>query len=251
MKHQEFLRALEAGTLRVAQKDVHGVWQINTAIKQGILDYFGAHGLVDMGSATDTQYRGFVDKEGLVARQFTVADGVRMVPGGSSVRSGAYISPKVVIMPPAFVNIGAYIDEGTMVDSNVLVGSCAQIGKHVHLSAGVQIGGVLEPIGQLPVIIEDRAFIGAGSAIVEGVRVGKQAVITAGTILSASVPIYDVVNQKIYKGEVPPRAVVVSGSRPMAQSEGIGKDIHIACAVIVKYRDEKTDSALMLEEFLR
>jgi 2,3,4,5-tetrahydropyridine-2-carboxylate N-succinyltransferase len=251
MSHQEFLRALENGNLRVASKDTSGAWQINASVKQRILDYFAAHGLVEMGSAADTQYRGFIDKEGFAPRQFTVKDGVRLVPGGSSVRPGAYVASKVVIMPPAFVNIGAYIDEGTMVDSNVLVGSCAQIGKYVHLSAGVQIGGVLEPIGQLPVIIEDHAFIGAGCSIVEGVRVGVHAVVAAGTILSAAIPIYDTVHQKIYKGEVPAGAVVVSGSRPMSQTEGIGKDLHLHCAVIIKYRDDKTDQALKLEEFLR
>jgi 2,3,4,5-tetrahydropyridine-2-carboxylate N-succinyltransferase len=251
MNDQDFLHALETGKLRVAHKDSNGGWQINSSVKQGILDYFAAHGMADMGSATDTQYRGFVDKEGLAPRRFTPKDDIRLVPGGSSVRPGAYIARKTVIMPPAFVNIGAYIDEGTMVDSNVLVGSCAQIGKYVHLSAGVQIGGVLEPIGQLPVIIEDHAFIGAGSAIVEGVHVGAHAVVAAGTILSSAIPIYDVVKQQIYKGDIPARAVVVSGSRPMAQTEGIGKDLHLHCAVIIKYRDEKTDAALKIEDFLR
>ncbi len=244
MSHQEFLRALEAGSLRVAKKDADGVWQINTDIKQRILDYFAAHGLVEMSN-------GFVDKQGFEPRQFKITDGVRMVPGGTSVRPGAYVAPKTVIMPPAFVNIGAYIDEGTMVDSNVLVGSCAQIGKSVHLSAGVQIGGVLEPIGQLPVIIEDHAFIGAGSAILEGVRVGAHAVIAAGTILSASIPIYDTVHERIIKGAVPANAVVVSGSRPMSNDSEFAKGLHIQCAVIIKYRDEKTDKALQLEDYLR
>ncbi|MDR3449823.1 MAG: 2,3,4,5-tetrahydropyridine-2,6-dicarboxylate N-succinyltransferase [Alphaproteobacteria bacterium] len=251
MSHQQFLRDLETGTLRVAQRDAQGAWQVDASVKQRILDYFGAHGLTEMGDEAHPQYQGFVDKEGLAPRRFTTADKVRLVPGGSSVRPGAYIAPKVVIMPPAFVNIGAYIDEGTMVDSNVLVGSCAQIGKFVHLSAGVQIGGVLEPIGQLPVIIEDHAFIGAGSVIVEGIRVGEHAVVAAGTILSAAIPIYDTVRQKVYKGEVPAGAVVVSGSRPMSTQENVGKDLHLHCAVIIKYRDEKTDAALQLEDFLR
>ncbi|MGB9153926.1 MAG: 2,3,4,5-tetrahydropyridine-2,6-dicarboxylate N-succinyltransferase [Alphaproteobacteria bacterium] len=251
MSHQEFLRELETGSLRVAKKDENGAWQIDSSVKQRILDYFAAHHLVEMGSATDTQYRGFIDKEGFEPRRFKLGDGVRLVPGGSSVRPGAHVAPKVVIMPPAFINIGAYVGEGTMVDSNVLVGSCAQIGKYVHLSAGVQIGGVLEPIGQLPVIIEDHAFIGAGCSIVEGVHVGEHAVVAAGTILSAAVPIYDTVKQKIYKSEIPTGAVVVSGSRPMSQTEGIGKDLHLHCAVIIKYRDEKTDRSLKLEEFLR
>ena len=251
MSHQKFLHALETGALRVAQKDASGVWQVDSSVKQRILDYFGAHAVVAMGSEEKPQYLGFTDKEGLDPRQFTPKDGVRLVPGGSSVRPGAYVAPKVVIMPPAFINIGAYVDEGTMVDSNVLVGSCAQIGKHVHLSAGVQIGGVLEPIGQLPVIIEDNAFIGAGSVIVEGIHVGEHAVIAAGTILSAAIPIYDTVKQQVYKGKIPAGAVVVSGSRPMAATEGIAKDLHIHCAVIIKYRDEKTDSSLQLEDFLR
>jgi 2,3,4,5-tetrahydropyridine-2-carboxylate N-succinyltransferase len=251
MSHQQFLRDLESGSLRVAQKDGQGIWRVDSSVKQRILDYFAAHQLAEMGSNTDTQYQGFVDKDGLSPRRFTPADGIRLVPGGSSVRPGAYVARKVVIMPPAFVNIGAYVDEGTMVDSNVLVGSCAQIGKFVHLSAGVQIGGVLEPVGQLPVIIEDHAFIGAGSCIVEGVHVGAHAVVAAGTILSAAIPIYDTVRQQIYKGVVPAGAVVVSGSRPMTNTEGLTKDLHIHCAVIIKYRDGKTNEALQLEDYLR
>lgn len=251
MSNEQFLRDLESGKLRAAYKDDNGKWQVNLSVKQGILDYFASHNVVEMGSPVNTQYYGFADKEGLEPRRFTHTDGIRMVPGGSSVRAGAYVAPKVIIMPPAFINIGAYVDEGSMVDSNALIGSCAQIGKRVHISAGAQIGGVLEPIGQAPVIIEDDAFISAGCSILEGVHIGSKAVIAAGTILSASVPIYDIVRQQIYKMEVPSGAVVVPGARPLAQSEGLAKDIQIQCAVIVKYRDDKTDSSLQLDDILR
>ncbi|MDD3288896.1 MAG: 2,3,4,5-tetrahydropyridine-2,6-dicarboxylate N-succinyltransferase, partial [Alphaproteobacteria bacterium] len=193
MDYRDFLRDLETGTLRAARKNEKGEWKVDATVKQRILDYFAAHELAEMGSAANPQYIGFVDKEGLNPRRFTPADRVRLIPGGASVRAGAFISPKVVIMPPSYVNIGAYVDEGSMIDSNALVGSCAQIGKRVHISAGAQIGGVLEPIGQMPVIIEDDVFVGACSAVLEGVYVGQGAVIAAGTILSGSVPIYDTV----------------------------------------------------------
>ncbi|MDE2029803.1 MAG: 2,3,4,5-tetrahydropyridine-2,6-dicarboxylate N-succinyltransferase [Alphaproteobacteria bacterium] len=251
MSDTAFLHALETGEARVAQKDAQGVWQVDATVKQRILDYFAAHHVADMGIDDTSPYHGFVDKEGLHPRRFAPQDGVRLVPGGSSVRAGAFVARKVVIMPPAFVNIGAYIDEGTMVDSNALVGSCAYIGKYVHLSAGVQIGGVLEPVGQLPVIIEDNAFIGAGAAVLEGVRVGERAVVAAGTILSAATPIYDPIRQTIHKREVPANAVVVQGSRPLSNAAGIAEGLHIACPVIIKYRDDKTNAALQLEDFLR
>ena len=248
MSWQETLKNLENGSLRAAEK-VNGEWVVNTEVKKGILEAFKAGELKTFDG-------GFVDKHNLPAREFTPEDKIRMVPGGSSVRSGSYVAPGVIIMPPAYINIGAYVDEGSMVDSHALVGSCAQIGKNVHLSAGVQIGGVLEPIGQAPVIIEDNAFIGAGSVIVEGIKVGERAVIAPGVILSQGVPVFDAVNEKMLgRGEdIPADAVVVPGSRPInaerlpwASEQGLA----LNCAIIIKYRDEKSEGSLELESFLR
>jgi 2,3,4,5-tetrahydropyridine-2-carboxylate N-succinyltransferase len=177
-----------------------------------------------------------------------------MVPGGSSVRRGSHVAAGVIIMPPAYVNVGAFVDTGSMIDSHALVGSCAQIGKNVHLSAAVQIGGVLEPIGLAPVVIEDDCFVGAGSVIVEGVQVLKGAVIAPGVILSKGTPIYDAVNEKLISdGIIPEGAVVVPGSRPVNSKLAWAKEngLTLNCAIIVKYRDDKTDGSLQLEEFLR
>jgi 2,3,4,5-tetrahydropyridine-2,6-dicarboxylate N-succinyltransferase len=244
---EEILNKLETGELRSASK-VNGVWQANIEVKSAILEAFKA--------GENIEINGFVDKHNIMPRNFTVSDGVRMVPGGSSVRRGAYISPGVIIMPPAYVNIGAYVDSGTMIDSHALVGSCAQIGKNVHLSAGVQIGGVLEPIGLAPVIIEDDAFVGAGSVIVEGIQVLKRAVIAPGVILSKGVPIYDCVNERILEpGQaIPENAIVVPGNRPVNASKlPWAKEMGLSmnCALIVKYRDEKSEASLELEQFLR
>jgi 2,3,4,5-tetrahydropyridine-2-carboxylate N-succinyltransferase len=217
-----------------------------------ILEAFKAGELKEM---SDNHYPGFVDKHNLPAREFTPEQKVRMVPGGSSVRTGSYVAPGVIIMPPAYINIGAFVDEGSMVDSHALVGSCAQIGKNVHLSAGVQIGGVLEPIGLAPVIIEDNAFIGAGAVIVEGIQVSRNAVIAPGVILSKSVPVYDCVNERrLEAGEaIPENAVVVPGTRPISTSLGWAREqnLQLNCALIIKYRDAKTDASLVLEDFLR
>ncbi|MBC7397348.1 MAG: 2,3,4,5-tetrahydropyridine-2,6-dicarboxylate N-succinyltransferase, partial [Bdellovibrionales bacterium] len=180
-------------------------------------------------------------------------DKVRIVPGGSSVRRGAYIAKQVVVMPPSYINIGAFVDEGTMVDSHVLVGSCAQIGKRVHLSAGVQIGGVLEPIGQAPVIIEDDAFLGANVVVVEGIRVGKRAVLAPGVILSKAVPLYDLTRDLVLPrgSAVPEGAVVVPGTRPIRTPWAKENGLQVSCPIIVKYRDEKSDASLILESTLR
>ncbi|MDR0630841.1 MAG: 2,3,4,5-tetrahydropyridine-2,6-dicarboxylate N-succinyltransferase [Holosporales bacterium] len=237
MDYKNFLTALESGEIRVAQKD-SGEWRVDLSVKQGILEIFKNSRIVDIPG-------GFFDKELLMPRVFKSEDKVRIVPGGSSIRAGAYIGANVVIMPPSYVNIGAYVDDGTMIDSHVLVGSCAQIGRNVHLSAGVQIGGVLEPIGYRPVIIEDDCFIGAGAVLVEGVLVRKKAVIAPGVVLSASIPIYDLTSDSVYKCEIPERSVVVPGSR------NIKEQINVNCAVIIKYRDEKTDLALLFEDILR
>ncbi|EQC44248.1 2,3,4,5-tetrahydropyridine-2,6-dicarboxylate N-succinyltransferase [Bacteriovorax sp. Seq25_V] len=251
MEWMEVLKKLETGELRSANK-IDGIWQANVEVKKAILEAF------KNGNNTEQSefgWPGFVDKHNIPARKFSTADGVRMVPGGSSVRTGAYVSKGVIIMPPAYINIGAYVDEGTMVDSHALVGSCAQIGKNVHLSAGVQIGGVLEPVGLAPVIIEDNCFIGAGSVIVEGIQVLKEAVIAPGVILSKGVPVYDCVHGRLLeKGEpIPERAVVVPGNRPVSDKLPWAKEMGLTmnCAMIVKYRDEKSDTSLELEAFLR
>lgn len=237
---------LERGEVRAAEK-IDGVWQANTAVKEAILEAFKAGELVE--------HNGFVDKHNLMPQSFTPERKIRMVPGGSAVRRGSYVSSGVIIMPPAYINIGAYVDEGTMVDSHALVGSCAQVGKNVHLSAAVQLGGVLEPIGLAPVCIEDNAFIGAGAIIVEGRCVGERAVIAPGVVLSKGTPVYDCVNKKMLErgAPIPADAVVVPGTRPVSDALEYGKELGLAlqCAVIVKYRDEKSEGSLELEQFLR
>lgn len=247
MNWQEALTLLEKGHLRAAKK-IDGKWITQIEVKEAILSAFKDGVLKEFPG-------GFVDKHSLPIREFKVEDKIRIVPGGSSVRPGTYIASSVIIMPPSYINVGAFIDSGTMVDSHVLVGSCAQIGKNVHLSAGVQIGGVLEPIGQTPVVIEDNAFIGAGSIIVEGVQVSEGAVIAPGTILSKGIPIYDCVNERILQsGEpIPPYAVVVTGSRPVNTNlKWAGsQNLQVRCALIIKYKDEKTSAALELEALLR
>ena len=248
---KEAFEKLESGELRAANK-VDGKWVANVEVKKAILKAFPAGNMIDFA---DSNYPGFVDKHNLTPRSFTPADGVRMVPGGSSVRAGSHVAKGVIIMPPAYINVGAFVDEGTMVDSHALVGSCAQIGKNVHLSAGVQIGGVLEPVGLAPVIIEDNAFIGAGAVIVEGIQVLKGAVIAPGVILSKGVPVYDCVNERMLdKGEpIPENAIVVPGTRPVNTKLEWANEMGLSmnCAMIVKFRDEKSDASLELESFLR
>ena len=249
MNWQETLEKLQTGEIRAASQLKSGQWQVNTEVKQAILDAFKA----GVNTEFNENYLGFVDKHNLAPRRFTTADGVRLVPGGSSVRAGAYVASGVIIMPPAYINTGAYVDSGTMVDSNALVGSCAQIGKNVHLSAGVQIGGVLEPIGMSPVIIEDDVFVSAGAIIVEGIIVGKRSVIAPSVSLSKGVQVYDNVNERLLeKGEkIPEGAIVVPGSRPVKSQWGKGHGLQTYCPVIIKYRDDKSDKALSLEEALR
>lgn len=248
MDWKKILDQLEEGTVRAANPEGDG-WKANIEVKEAILAAFKAGKNVNYGGI----YDGFVDKDNLPPRMFDSGDGVRLVPGGSSVRRGAYVAKGVIIMPPAYVNIGAYIDEGSMIDSHALVGSCAQIGKNVHLSAGVQIGGVLEPVGLSPVVIEDDCFVGAGSVIVEGILVKKRAVIAPGVTLSKSVPVYDTVNEEILgKGAaIPEGAVVVPGTRPINTDWGISTKLSVACPVIIKYRDKYSDASLVLEDALR
>lgn len=229
-------------------------WRVNAWVKRGILLGFRLGQMTEMGSQDGLS---FVDKATYPARRFSVADGVRVVPGGSSVRSGAYLAKGVVVMPPAYVNVGAFVDEGTMVDSHALVGSCAQIGKRVHLSAAAQIGGVLEPVNASPVIIEDDALVGGNTGVYEGTIVRKRAVIAAGTVLTRGTPVYDLVKGEIYKATaetpliIPEGAVVVPGSRAVSKGKGAEWGLSVAAPVIVKYRDEKTELSLVLEDFLR
>ncbi len=248
MDYEDILDQLEEGSVRSAHKTEKG-WEANVEVKKAILASFKDGENVNY----DGIYEGFVDKDNLPPRFFDVEDDVRLVPGGSSVRRGAYVAPGVIIMPPAYINVGAYVDEGAMVDSHALVGSCAQVGKNVHLSAGVQIGGVLEPVGMSPVIIEDDCFIGAGSVIVEGILVKKGAVIAPGVTLSKSVPVYDIVHEKVLErgAAIPENAVVIPGSRPVNNAWAKSNGLSMACPIIVKYRDEGSNASLELEEALR
>ncbi|HEX9986755.1 MAG TPA: 2,3,4,5-tetrahydropyridine-2,6-dicarboxylate N-succinyltransferase [Thermoanaerobaculia bacterium] len=248
-----FLTELEKGTIRSAVRDEDGVWKAQTWVKEGVLAAFRFGILAEFASGSLS----FIDKDTIPARRFKVADGVRIVPGGSSIRRGAFIAKGVVMMPPAFVNVGAYVDEETMIDSHALVGSCAQIGKRVHLSAAAQIGGVLEPIGNLPVVIEDDVVVGGNAGIYEGTIVRTRAVIGAGVVITGSTPVYDIVRGQIYRRtaerplEIPYGAVVVPGSRPMKGTFAEQHGLSIATPMIVKYRDEKTDSSTALEDALR
>jgi 2,3,4,5-tetrahydropyridine-2-carboxylate N-succinyltransferase len=248
-----FLTELEKGTVRAAERDDMGEWRARTWVKEGILAAFRFGVLTDFASGALS----FIDKDTIPARRFKVADGVRIVPGGSSIRRGAYIGKGAVMMPPAFVNVGAYVDEETMIDSHALVGSCAQIGKRVHLSAAAQIGGVLEPIGNVPVVIEDDVVVGGNCGIYEGTIVRARAVIGAGVVITGSTPVYDIVRGQIYRRtpsrplEIPYGAVVIPGSRPLKGAFAEQHGLSAATPLIVKYRDEKTDSSTALEEALR
>jgi 2,3,4,5-tetrahydropyridine-2-carboxylate N-succinyltransferase len=252
----EFRDQLTQGKIRAAEK-VAGKWQVNAWVKQGILLGFRLGALADMGVGTSSSGLSFVDKDTFPARHFAVADRVRVVPGGSSVRTGAYVAPSVICMPPMFINVGAYVDEGTMVDSHALVGSCAQIGKRVHLSAAAQVGGVLEPINAAPVVIEDDVLVGGNCGIYEGTLVRARAVLGAGTILTRSTPLYDLVKGEVYRAttdaplEVPENAVVVPGSRAVKKGRSAEWNLALYTPVIVKYRDEKTDRGIELEDWLR
>jgi 2,3,4,5-tetrahydropyridine-2-carboxylate N-succinyltransferase len=247
----EFLDQLSGGRIRAAQK-VGDEWRVNAWVKKGILLGFRLGKLAESGEALS-----FVDKDTYPVRRFTSADRVRIVPGGSSVRAGAYVAPSVVCMPPMYINVGAYVDEGTMVDSHALVGSCAQIGKRVHLSAAAQIGGVLEPINASPVIIEDDVLVGGNCGVYEGTQIRARAVLGAGTILTRSTPLYDLVRGEVYRPEgdrplvVPPNAVVVPGTRALNRGKAQEWGLSIYAPVIIKYRDEKTDRGSALEEALR
>jgi len=249
----EFRAALSRGEIRAAER-IESVWRTNLWVKRGILLAFR------LGTIVDRSVPGeffFFDKDTLPARPLTLASGVRVVPGGSSIRDGAYVARNVICMPPMFINIGAYVDEGTMVDSHALVGSCAQIGKRVHLSAAAQIGGVLEPPGALPVIVEDDAFIGGNCGVYEGVIIGERAVLAPGVILTGGTAVYDLVREAVYRRTpekpltIPKGAVLVPGSRPASGGFAGQHHVSLYTPVIVKYRDEKTDASTMLEDALR
>jgi 2,3,4,5-tetrahydropyridine-2-carboxylate N-succinyltransferase len=252
----EFRAALTKGEIRAADppRDGTGVWKVNAWVKQGILLGFRIGELTEMG---DPKVLSFVDKESFPPRQFHAKDGVRIVPGGSSVRTGAYVAPSVICMPPMYINVGAYVDERTLVDSNALVGSCAQVGKRVHISAGAQIGGVLEPVNASPVVLEDDVLVGGNCGIYEGAQVRKGAVIGAGVILTRSTPLFDVVRGEIYRAEgdhplvVPAAAVVVPGARTVTKGKGQEWGLSVYTPVIIKYRDDKTETSLLLEDLLR
>lgn len=253
--YEEFKTALRRGEIRSAKKDSNGNWNANAWVKQGILLGFRMGKMVEISKPTETLQ--FFDKDTFPLRPMTLEDGVRIVIGGSAIRDGSYVAPSVVVMPPAYINVGAYVDEGTMVDSHALVGSCAQIGKRVHLSAAAQIGGVLEPVNATPVVIEDDVLVGGNTGIYEGTIVRERAVLASGVILTRSTPVFDLPNQRIIKSEnggsleIPAGAVVVQGSRAVTNDFGRENGLSIYCPIIVKYRDEKTDSSTRLEDYLR
>lgn len=250
----EFYNALNSGAIRAAQPDSNNNWIINEWVKQGILLLFKIGKLKEITISSEFN---FFDKHTLPLKKVTLDDGLRIVPGGSAIRNGAYLAKGVICMPPMYINIGSYIDEDTMIDSHALVGTCAQIGKRVHISAGTQIGGVLEPIGARPVIIEDDVLVGGNCGLYEGVLVRKKAVIGSGVVINSSMPIYDIVNEKIIKKsdnnilEIPEGAVVVSGSRAINSDFGKLHSLSISTPLIIKYRDSKTESKTTLEEYLR
>jgi 2,3,4,5-tetrahydropyridine-2,6-dicarboxylate N-succinyltransferase len=252
-----FKEELNSGRVRSAEPDSSrsSGWRANAWVKKGILVGFRMGMIVDM--SVDPAKQPFFDKDTYPVRRFIAGDGVRIVPGGSSIRDGCYVGRDVVCMPPMYVNAGAYVGDGSMIDSHALVGSCAQIGRHCHISAGTQIGGVLEPVGALPVIIEDDVLVGGNCGVYEGTVVKRRAVLGTGTILNRSTPLYDVVRGKVYTATengplvVPEEAVVVAGSRALPRGAGKDWGISLYTPVIVKYRDAKTDTKIQLEDLLR
>jgi len=254
---EALLDALESGEVRVAERGADGQWLVHGWVKQEILSIFRSSPVVEIGAGASRELWPFVDKAALRPRRFGPADGVRLVPGGSSVRRGAHVARGVVCMPPMYVNVGAFVGAGSMIDSHALIGSCAQVGERVHVSAAAQIGGVLEPVGARPVIVEDDVLLGGNSGIYEGVLVRRAAVVAAGVVLTASTTVYDLVHERELRGtrerplEIPERAVLVPGARPAVSPWARERGLCQACALIVKYRDEKTDRATALEDALR
>ncbi|MCS6952082.1 MAG: 2,3,4,5-tetrahydropyridine-2,6-dicarboxylate N-succinyltransferase [Bryobacterales bacterium] len=252
-----FKEELNAGRIRAAEPDPASKtgWRVNGWVKKGILLGFRMGAIVDM--SVDPARLPFFDKATYPLKRLTVASGVRLVPGGSSIRDGAYVARGVTCMPPMYINTGAYVDEGTMVDSHALIGSCAQIGRNCHISAGAQIGGVLEPVGALPVIIEDEVLVGGNCGVYEGTVVKRRAVLASGVILTRSTPLYDLVRGEVYTASddepliVPENAVVVPGARAVTQGAGKDWGLSLYTPVIVKYRDARTEARVRLEDVLR
>jgi 2,3,4,5-tetrahydropyridine-2-carboxylate N-succinyltransferase len=253
----EFKAALNAGAIRAAERDPASPsgWRVNAWVKKGILLGFRMGGIVDF--SVDRQRQPFFDKSTYPVKRFTAQSGVRIVPGGSSIRDGCYVGQGVTCMPPMYINVGAWVDDGTMIDSHALVGSCAQVGKNCHISAASQIGGVLEPVGALPVIVEDEVLVGGNCGIYEGTVIKRRAVLGTGTILNRSTPVYDLVRRQVYKATgdqplvIPEEAVIVAGSRAVTSGAGKEWGISVYTPVIVKYRDARTDTKIQLEDLLR
>jgi len=250
----EFKSALNRGEIRAASRNNDGQWIVNQWVKRGILLGFRLGAMVDY--SIDDNFRYF-DKETYPTKHVTINDGVRIVPGGTTVREGAYLGQGVTIMPPAYINVGAFVDDGTMVDSHALIGSCAQVGKRCHISAAAQIGGVLEPVGAMPVIVEDEVLVGGNCGVYEGAIVRERAILASGVILTGSTPIFDAARGEIYRREgnkpleVPAGAVVVPGARAITVGPAKDWGLSVYAPVIIKYRDEKTEASVKLEDFLR
>ncbi|MFM2124521.1 MAG: hypothetical protein RL328_972 [Acidobacteriota bacterium] len=253
----KFKASLNAGEIRAAEPDASSStgWKVNAWVKKGILLGFRLGNIVDM--SIDAARQPFFDKATYPVKRFSATSGVRIVPGGSSVRDGCYIGKGVTCMPPMYINVGAWVDDGTMVDSHALVGSCAQVGKNCHISAAAQIGGVLEPVGAMPVIIEDEVMMGGNTGVYEGTIVKTKAVLGSGVILTRSTPVYDIVKDQVLTATdesplvIPAGAVVVAGSRAISKGPGQKWGLSLYTPVIVKYRDEKTDARVQLEDILR
>jgi 2,3,4,5-tetrahydropyridine-2-carboxylate N-succinyltransferase len=256
---ERFKAALNRGEIRAAEPDSASPtgWRVNPWVKQGILAGFRMGEIVDMSVGSPPGRLSFLDKSTYPPRPLDLGSGVRVVPGGSSIRDGCYLGRGVICMPPMYVNVGAWVDDGSLVDSHALVGSCAQVGKRVHLSAAAQLGGVLEPVGASPVIVEDDALIGGNCGVYEGTVVKRRAVLGAGTILTRSTPVYDLVRETIHRATdespliIPEEAVVVPGSRAVARGAGKEWGLSLYTPVIVKYRDASTDERVQLEDWLR
>jgi 2,3,4,5-tetrahydropyridine-2-carboxylate N-succinyltransferase len=254
---QRFKQALNSGAIRSAEPDssARSGWRVNAWVKKGVLLGFRMGAVVDM--SVDAARQPFLDKATFPVKQFSKHDGVRIVPGGSSIRDGCFVGRGVTCMPPMYINVGTWVGDGTMIDSHALVGSCAQIGKNCHISAAAQIGGVLEPVGALPVIIEDEVLVGGNCGVYEGTVVKRRAVLGSGTILTRSTPVYDIVRGAVYSATddeplmIPEDAVVVAGSRAITHGPGKEWGVSLYTPVIVKYRDSKTDAKIQLEDLLR
>jgi 2,3,4,5-tetrahydropyridine-2,6-dicarboxylate N-succinyltransferase len=254
---QKFKQALNAGEIRSAEpcSEARSGWRVNAWVKKGVLLGFRMGAVVDM--SVDAARQPFLDKATFPVKRFSTLDGVRIVPGGSSVRDGCFVGRGVTCMPPMYINVGAWVGDGTMVDSHALVGSCAQIGKNCHISAAAQIGGVLEPVGALPVIIEDDVLVGGNCGVYEGTVVKRRAVLGSGTILTRSTPVYDIVRGQVYAATddepliIPEDAVLVAGSRAIKHGPGKEWGVSLYTPVIVKYRDSRTDAKIQLEDLLR